>query len=357
MSELPQFMTNVDGSLSAPTNSLEVLRGLHSYLEQRIIGQPEVLPSLVELIQNGELGLTDPRRPRASFLFLGPTGVGKTEVTLNFSDYIFGEDRVARFDMSEYQLQSSVEKIIGASRDDGGLFEMEYDRIGGEGTILFDEIEKGHPRVIDLFLQILDAGRITLASGRTLDLSKTYVVATSNIGAQALMSQRRTTRATLVRFVESQAQLELRPEIFARMDQVCVFNRLTYDDQRKIAQIMIQGEIGRQAKQNGLKLEYSSELVQICMSQGFHPKLGARPMRGAVERNIRAAIRENLLAGGSGSGHLVSYTDEGVVRLESKARSPENGATPSTSSGQTPNGTNYDVAPPVVPLPPVHRQI
>src|SRR5215469_5264571 len=158
------------------------LCGLETFLRQRIRGQNHVIPRVVSILQRGELGLTKPTRPRGSFLFLGPTGVGKTEITLALTEFVFGKDKLSRFDMSEYQTQESLGLLLGAKLGERGTLGMAFDR-STCGTLLFDEIEKAHPRVLDVFLQILDAARVTMASGETLDFSGFYIVLTSNIAA------------------------------------------------------------------------------------------------------------------------------------------------------------------------------
>src|SRR5580704_2544136 len=171
---------------SPPATSNEKLDELESHLRQRIRGQDHVLPRIVSLLQRGELGLTELGRPRGSFLFLGPTGVGKTEVTLTFTSFLMSKDHVFRFDMSEYQTQESLGLLLGGKLGERGTLGMVYDR-SKAGTLLFDEIEKAHPRVLDVFLQMLDAARVTLASGDTLDFSGFYIVLTSNIGAAEIL--------------------------------------------------------------------------------------------------------------------------------------------------------------------------
>ena len=274
---------------------VERLKDLGSHLGSRIIGQPNVLPEVCEALLDGELGLSDPSRPKGSFLFLGPTGVGKTELTLAFSEYLFGEGKTIRFDMSEFQNQDSVGVLLGRSESEQGLFSKRFHSRGERGTLLLDEIEKAHPRVLDLLLQILDAARITMADGETLDLSQFYVVCTWNIAARAILDARHSVRSTLVRFVESQAQARLRPEIFARFQCVSVFDRLEYDAQLQIAKLMLDREIRRQHERTKVGITYREELVPKLTGDGFHPRLGARPMRGCIERFVRAALRQNLL--------------------------------------------------------------
>src|SRR5258708_40208426 len=218
------------------------LQGLETHLNARIRGQSCVMPRVVSLLQRGELGLTKPTRPRGSFLFLGPTGVGKTEITLAFTEFLFGKEKLFRFDMSEYQTPESLGLLLGAKLGERGTLGMAYDR-SPFGKLLFDEIEKAHPRVLDVFLQILDAARVTMASGDTLDFSRFYIVLTSNIGAAEILHIQHSTHATMERHVLTRAQQSLRPEMFARITEKLVFNRLSYDDQLEIANLLLSNEL------------------------------------------------------------------------------------------------------------------
>lgn len=273
----------------------EQLTSLGPVMERQIIGQPHVVPQVVEALQDGELGLTDPCRPKGTLLFLGPTGVGKTELSLAFTRHLFGEEHLIRLDMSECQNPESAGVLLGRSESETGLLAKRFAEVGHRGTLLFDEIEKAHPRVLDLLLQILDAARITMANGETLDLSGFYVVCTSNIAASAMLDARHSVRSTLVRFVESQAQAQLRPEIFARFQNVCVFDRLDYEVQLRIAEHLLDREVERQRRQTKIGVQYGPELLRYLAGQGIHPRLGVRPLRGCIERFVRGALRANLL--------------------------------------------------------------
>jgi ATP-dependent Clp protease ATP-binding subunit ClpB len=286
-----------------PAKSNGKLHELELHLRQRIRGQDHVLPRIVSLLQRGELGLTKPGRPRGSFLFLGPTGVGKTEVTLTFTSFLMSKDHVFRFDMSEYQTQESLGLLLGGRLGERGTLGMVYDR-SKIGTLLFDEIEKAHPRVLDVFLQILDAARVTLASGETLELSGFYVVFTSNIGSADLMNLQYSTPATMERHVLTRAQQSMRPELYARITEKLVFNRLTYDHQLEIAELLLNHEL-EFLKHKGHQLDPALAVLPFLVRRGFHPKLGARPMRDAVEKLIGDAVAVDLLAGGSGCGTLI----------------------------------------------------
>jgi ATP-dependent Clp protease ATP-binding subunit ClpB len=289
------------------------LQQLEKIMSERIRGQAHVIPRVVSVLKRGELGLTKSSRPRGSFMFLGPTGVGKTEVTLTFTEFLFGKDSVARFDMSEYQTQESLGILLGARLGERGTLGMAYDK-STSGTLLFDEIEKAHPRVLDVFLQILDAARVTMASGDTLDFSNHYIVLTSNIGAAEILHIQHSTQATMERHVLTRAQQSLRPEIFARITEKLVFNRLTYDDQLEIASLLLANEL-KFLEKKGYTLESTEAVLPFLVRRGYHPRLGARPMRDAVEKLIGDAVSIDLLNGGTGCGQLVVEENGGFLTI------------------------------------------
>ncbi|MGP8200788.1 MAG: AAA family ATPase [Limisphaerales bacterium] len=284
------------------SETLGKLQRLEAHLRERIRGQDHVLPRIISVLQRGELGLTKPERPKGSFLFLGPTGVGKTEVTLAFTAFLLSPQHVFRFDMSEYQTQERLPLLLGSSASEPGMLAMAYAR-SKVGTLLFDEIEKAHPRVLDLALQMLDAARVTIATGETLDLSGYYVVFTSNIGSAELLNLQHSSAATLERHVLTRAQQSLRPEIYARVTEKLVFHRLSYDHQLEIAKLMLHRELTF-LRDRGFALEADASVLPFLVRQGFHPKLGARPMRDAVEKYVGDAVATDVLTEGKGSGRL-----------------------------------------------------
>jgi ATP-dependent Clp protease ATP-binding subunit ClpA len=305
---------------SPPGKLSEKLASLPDVLRQNIIGQDHVLGRVEAVLRRGELGLTHPHRPKGAFLFLGPTGVGKTELTLTFSRHLFGESRVARFDMSEYQEQKSVGLLLGEHRDEEGILGKRIKHQGAT-VILFDEVEKAHPLVLDLFLQILDAGRITVATGETLDLTGFYIVATSNIGASNLMEMSETVPfRTLERVVFEQVDQQLRPELVGRFTEKLVFRRLTYEVQRRICLKVIRDEQERLSGK-GYRVKESNEAIEFLLRAGIHKKLGARPMRDCVERNVQNAIAHDLVNGGSGCGVLKLCPVDHALVLEKSSES------------------------------------
>ena len=290
-----------------PTNVLiQQLRTLPTRLQRLVIGQDVAVATVCERLRHGELGLTTPGRPKASFLFLGPTGVGKTELTLRFTDELLGPDKFVRLDMSEYQTKESVRLLLGKSAKKPGRITEGYDACRGVGTLLFDEIEKAHRDVLDVLLQLLDAARLTTGANRVLDFTSWYVVLTSNIGAQRIMAMRKSKYETMERLVRQDAQRELRPEILGRITAAIVFDKLSYDVQCKIAEGMVERELDAQ-RARGYVMSVGAGVLEAVIQHGYNDRLGARPMRDAVELLVRNALSENLLNGGRGIGLLRGY--------------------------------------------------
>ena len=287
------------------------LRQLDEHLRSCIRGQDHVLPRIASLLRRGEMGLTKRSRPRGSFLFLGPTGVGKTQVTIAFTEFLMSPDHLFRFDMSEYQTQESIGVLLGGKLGERGTLAMARDR-HDRGTLLCDEIEKAHPRVLDIFLQILDAARVTMANGETLDLSGFYIVFTSNIAAAEMLELQHSTFATMERHVLTRAQQTMRPELYARISEKLVFSKLTYDVQIEIARLLLAQEV-EFLRARGHDIEPSEAVLSFLVRRGFHPRLGARPMRDVVEKSIGDAVANELLTGGTGCGKLT--VDESGERL------------------------------------------
>ncbi len=290
------------------------LRDLTKILHTEIRGQNQVLPRVVSVVQRGEFGLTKPGRPRGSFLLLGPTGVGKTETVVVLTRQIFGAEKLFRFDMSEFQTQESLGLLLGAKLGETGYLGAMRER-AGEGSLLFDEAEKAHPRVLDIMLQLLDAARITVATGQTLDFSGFYVWLTSNIGSAELMSLQHSNDATLERHVLSRAQQSLRPEIFARINEKLVFNRLSYEHQLEIAEKFLSREV-EFLTSRGHKLELDKSVLPFLVRKGFHPKLGARPMRDATEKLVGDAVAGALLENGRAEGCLMADSINDRLKIE-----------------------------------------
>ena len=280
----------------------ERIHGLQSHLSSKIKGQHHVIPRVCSVLERGQLGLNPIGKPLGSFLFLGPTGVGKTGLTLEFNRYLFGSDAVFRFDMSEFLHLDSVKLFMGDETGRAG-------RLGNvlahneRGVLLFDEIEKAHRLIWDLFLQMLDAARITLADHRLYDLSGFYIVCTSNIGSDRLLRPSRLPFTTLERVVISELHRFFRPELIGRFDEKIVFKPLSQDTQREIGCLAISEELDR-FKERGFNLTVSEAAFEFLVRRGIQKTLGARPMKKTVQKFIGDAIRESLKAGAPPSGKL-----------------------------------------------------
>jgi ATP-dependent Clp protease ATP-binding subunit ClpA len=205
-----------------------------------------------------------------------------------------GKDKLFRFDMSEYQTQESLGVLLGGRVGEIGLLGTALAK-SATGTLLFDEIEKSHPRVLDVFLQMLDAARVTMASGETLDLSGFYIVFTSNIAAAEIINLQHSSFATMERHVLAKAQRTLRPELYARITEKLVFDRLNYDVQMEIARLHIARELSF-LRDKGFDLTLGPSVVSFLMQRGFHPRLGARPLRDTIEKHLRGAVANATLA-------------------------------------------------------------
>lgn len=297
-------MVAAGGHGSSGPATVERLRGLRSQLADQIKGQDHVLDRVCSVLTRGELGFAHPRRPKGSLLFIGPTGVGKTETANVFTSYLFEGATPVRFDMSEYQLQKSVDKLIGEDRDDPGLLGRALSG-ASRGVLLFDEIEKAHALVLDLFLQVLEDARITLATGETLDLTGFYIVFTSNIGSAEVMRMVSAPFSTIERTVLMRVGQELRPELVGRITEKAVFGRLDYATQRAICEQLIATERQR-LRALGHELAVEPDAVEFLIREGYHRLLGARPMRGAVERFLQDAVAASVLSGGPGSGRVLA---------------------------------------------------
>lgn len=281
----------------------ERLRRLPERLRSAVIAQDDAVAILCERLWHAELGLTRPGRPKASFLLLGPTGVGKTSLVLEFTEFLLGPGKVLRLDMSEYKTEDRLSLLLGSSIADPGRIAEGYDACGGVGTLLLDEIEKAHPRILDILLQLLEPARLTTGANRVLDFSPWYVAMTSNIGAARIMAMRRSLYESMRRLVEQDAQRELRPEIFNRITESIVLNKLGYDALCRIAEKLLDDELNHH-RVSGHLLTGADGVLDIIIKEGYNDRLGARPMRDAVERLVRNALSEDLLNGGRGIGLL-----------------------------------------------------
>jgi ATP-dependent Clp protease ATP-binding subunit ClpA len=278
------------------------LQGLEAYLRAHLRGQDHVLARAAAVFTRGELGLTRPDGPRGVLLAVGPTGTGKTELVLLAARYLFGEDRVRRFDLSEFQRVDAVERLLGADVNDTGAIGRAATGISPR-VWLFDELEKAHPKVLDLFIQMLEPGHITLANGETVSLRSDYIAFTSNLGAAESMRMACSRLASVEQAVLRRVAESLRPELLARIPDKLVFARLAPEVQREIAGLHLANEVAR-LKSVGFDLEVSREALEFLIREGFHPNLGARQLRQTIERHLQDAVVRGLFTRGSGGGHI-----------------------------------------------------
>jgi len=270
------------------------LNGLEPYLAGRILGQGHVIPLIAELVRQAENGLTNSQQPRCKLLFLGPTGVGKTETAEAISDYIFGPNKLHVLDMSEFQHPDAVKTLIGDHSGAIGRLGEILAKHPGPKVILFDECEKAYRDIINLFLQILDKGRITVGFNTTYDLSNCYIILTSNVGSAAIMNAKRTNATRLIEHCKAEFGRVFRPELIERFQDFFVFRKLPAEIQYRIAELEIKKELAHLASKS-YRLTYGPPVVNFLYQVGFHKLYGARPLRNKVQLHIRAAVSNALL--------------------------------------------------------------
>ncbi len=273
-------------------------------LEKRVVGQDEAVRRVTETILRSRAGLSDPNRPYGSFLFLGPTGVGKTELTKALAEFLFDSDEaMVRIDMSEFMEKHSVARLIGAppgyvGYEEGGYL-TEAVRRKPYSVILLDEVEKAHPDVFNVLLQVLDDGRLTDGQGRTVDFKNTVIVMTSNLGAQEIMEMAGESHEQIKEVVMRDVREHFRPEFVNRIDEIVVFNALSAENVRAIAKIQLKQLAARMAAQT-IGLEVSEAALDEIAKVGFDPQFGARPLKRAIQDRIENGIARLLLEGKAG---------------------------------------------------------
>jgi len=327
-----------------PVNKLtesesEKLMHMEDTLHGRLIGQDEAVKAVSRAIRRARVGLKNPNRPIASFIFSGPTGVGKTELTKSLAAYFFGsEDAMVRLDMSEFMERHTVSKLIGSppgyvGYSEGGQL-TEAVRRRPYTVVLFDEIEKAHPDVFNLLLQILEDGRLTDAKGRTVDFKNTLIIMTSNIGSKVIEkgggglgfefsgedasdSQYNRIRA----LVNEELKQYFRPEFLNRLDEIIVFRQLTKDEVKEIAIIMLQEVFGR-LTERGIELQVTDRFKDRLIEEGYNPSYGARPLRRAIMRLLEDSLAEEILSGRlkDGDAATVDVDTDGKVQVSASEK-------------------------------------
>ncbi|NLC87845.1 MAG: ATP-dependent Clp protease ATP-binding subunit [Clostridiaceae bacterium] len=293
----------------------EKLKNLEKMLHERVIGQNEAVEAVSKAIRRGRVGLKDPNRPIGSFLFLGPTGVGKTELSKALAESLFGNDEnIIRIDMSEYMEGHSISKLIGSppgyvGYDEGGQL-TEKIRRNPYSVILFDEIEKAHPDVMNMLLQILDDGRLTDSNGRTVNFKNTIIIMTSNVGARLITdkktlgftsaseknSENKQEYENIKKDVMSELKKQFRPEFINRIDEIIVFHKLQQEEMKQIVDIMIKQLINRMEKQN-IKIEIEEVVKDKVIEKGVNNNYGARPLKRTIQNMIEDKVAELILDG------------------------------------------------------------
>lgn len=299
------------------------LRKLESVLHKRVIGQEDAVSAVARAVRRGRVGLKDPGRPIGSFLFLGPTGVGKTEISKALAEAMFGsEESMIRVDMSEYMEKHSVSKMIGSppgyvGYDEGGQL-SEKVRRNPYSVILFDEIEKAHPDVFNILLQVLDDGHITDAQGRKVDFKNTVIIMTSNAGAQSIIEPKALGFASvedakldydrMKGSVMEEVRRIFKPEFLNRIDETIVFHALTKEEMKQIVTLMVKTLVERCKKQMGITLQINGSVKSHIVETAYEPKYGARPLRRKIQNEIEDGLAEEVLAGRVKTGDQVDVT-------------------------------------------------
>jgi ATP-dependent Clp protease ATP-binding subunit ClpC len=325
--------TGVPVSRLAQTESEKLLK-LEEKLHERVIGQAEAVDAISRAIRRARAGLKDPKRPIGSFIFLGPTGVGKTELARALAEVMFGdEDAMIRVDMSEYMEKHSTSRLVGSPPgyvgfDDGGQL-TEKVRRKPYSVILLDEIEKAHPDVFNILLQVLEDGRLTDSKGRTVDFRNTVVIMTSNVGADALKYNKyvgfnlqdggKTDYKDMKGKMLEELKKAFRPEFLNRLDEMIVFHSLEKEHLKQIVTLMTQ-QLAKRLKEQGIELELTEAAQDKITTEGYDPTYGARPLRRALQKHVEDRLSEELLKGEVLTGQHVVFdveNDEFVVRIKS----------------------------------------
>ena len=313
----------------------EKLQHLEEILHKRVIGQDEAVSAVAKAIKRARAGLKDPKRPIGSFIFLGPTGVGKTELAKALAEAMFGDENLLiRVDMSEYMEKHNVSKLIGSAPgyvgyDEGGQL-TEKVRRKPYSVVLFDEVEKAHPDVFNILLQILEDGRLTDSHGRVVSFKNTIVIMTSNIGAQEIgrmraplgfgtSSSREEAEYENMKERQMEALKEaMKPELINRIDEIIFFHRLTKDDIEKIADIMF-ASLEKRLEERSVTVEMSEEAKDYIVGEGYNEEYGARPLRRTIQRLVEDRLSEMLLSGRISDGDKVAVTiKDGTLDFEKK---------------------------------------
>ncbi len=312
IAEVISEMTGIPASKLQEEEIQKLLR-MEEELHKRVIGQERAIKAISEAIRRARAGLQPPNRPLGSFLFLGPTGVGKTELAKALAEYLFGDETaIIRLDMSEYMEKHAVSKLIGAppgyvGYEEGGQL-TEAVRRKPYSVILLDEIEKAHPDVFNILLQILDDGRLTDAKGRTVDFSNTVIIMTSNVGSEYLMHLSKEEFEENYDKIKEQIMNELkkrfRPEFLNRIDEIIIFHPLSEEEIKKIVDLLI-AKLNKRLEDRGIRIVLTEEAKSALARRGYVPEFGARPLRRTIQRDIETPLSVKILEGTVKDGDTV----------------------------------------------------
>jgi ATP-dependent Clp protease ATP-binding subunit ClpC len=287
------------------------LLAMEDRIHGRVIGQDKAVEAVSEAVRRARAGLKDPKRPIGSFIFLGPTGVGKTELARALAEFLFDdEDAMVRLDMSEYMEKHSVSRLVGSppgyvGYEEGGQL-TEAVRRRQYSVVLFDEIEKAHPDVFNMLLQILDDGRLTDNKGRTVDFKNTVVIMTSNVGAEFIPDAKEMERDydVVEKTLTNRLRQTFRPEFLNRVDEIIVFHALSREELRQIVDLLL-AHLRRQVEGQGMHLEVTDAAREVILSEGYDPTFGARPLKRAIQRLVENPLSRELLRGTFAEGDTI----------------------------------------------------
>jgi len=308
---------------------MQKLAHLEEHLHKRVIGQDEAVTAVADAVVRARAGLQDPNRPIGSFIFLGPTGVGKTELARALAAFLFDdENAMVRIDMTEYMEKHTVSRLIGAppgyvGYDEGGQL-TEAVRRKPYSVILFDEIEKAHPDVFNVLLQLLDDGRLTDGQGRTVDFKNTVVIMTSNIASQIILAYKGQNYEKMKEECLAVLRQSFRPEFLNRVDEIVVFHPLSKTELRQIVDIQLE-RLRKRLAERKIEIELTDKARDYFAEKGYDPVYGARPLRRMIQRELETSLGRKLIMGEVRDGSRV-IVDAGPQGLEIKASAPESAA-------------------------------
>jgi ATP-dependent Clp protease ATP-binding subunit ClpB len=313
---------------------IQKLLKMEERLHARVVGQDEAIAAVANAVRRGRAGLGDPNRPVGSFIFLGPTGVGKTELARALAEFLFDDEQaLIRIDMSEFMEKHSVARLIGAppgyvGYDEGGYL-TEAVRRRPYAVVLFDEIEKAHPDVFNILLQILDDGRLTDGQGRTVDLKNTVLIMTSNVGSQVIQELTGKPDEMRGRVMEA-LRAHFRPEFLNRIDDVIIFHALSLEQIKKVVDIQL-ARLQRRLEDRKITLEISDAAKSHLAQAGYDPVYGARPLKRTIQRELQDPLALRLLEGDFKDGDRIEV-DFGDGKLTLEPAAAEAGAPPTAAA-------------------------